>query len=88
MASCRLEIRAVPNAPRSEVVGWLGEALKVKIHAPPVEGKANEALCSFLAQKLAVPMRAVRLLQGDSTRKKLVEIEGLDRETALKLLFP
>jgi len=88
MASCRLEIRAVPNAPRSEVVGWLGEALKVKIHAPPVEGKANEALCSFLAQKLALPKRAVRLLQGDSTRKKLVEIEGLDRETALKLLFP
>ena len=88
MASCRLEIKAVPNAPRSEVVGWLGEALKVKIHAPPVEGKANEALCSFLAQKLALPKRAVRLLQGDSARKKLVEVEGLDRETALKLLFP
>lgn len=87
MASCRLEIKAVPNAPRSEVVGWLGEALKVKIHAPPVEGKANEALCSFLAQKLALPKRAVRLLQGDSARKKLVEVEGLDRETALKLLF-
>ena len=88
MASCRLEIKAVPNAPRSEVVGWLGEALKVKIHAPPVEGKANEALISFLAQKLALPKRAVRLLQGDSARKKLVEIEGLDRETALQLLFP
>jgi uncharacterized protein (TIGR00251 family) len=87
MASCRLEIKAVPNAPRSEVVGWLGEALKVKIHAPPVEGKANEALCSFLAQKLALPKRAVRLLQGDSARKKLVEVEGLDRETALNLLF-
>jgi len=48
-ASCTLAIKVVPNAPRSAVAGWLGEALKVKVHAPPVEGRANEELCSFLA---------------------------------------
>ena len=80
MASCRIEIKAIPNAPRSEVVGWLGDALKVKVHAPPVEGKANEALCTFLAETLALPKRSVRLLQGDSTRRKLGEIEGLSLE--------
>ena len=47
--SCTLAIKAIPNAPRSEVIGWLGEALKVKVHAPPVEGRANEVLCEFLA---------------------------------------
>ncbi len=77
MASCRLEIKAVPNAPKSEVVGWLGEALKVKVHAPPVEGKANEELCSFLAETLGLPKRAVQLDRGVSSRKKIVMIEGL-----------
>ncbi len=77
MASCRLEIKAVPNAPKSEVVGWLGEALKVKVHAPPVEGKANEALCSFLAETLGLHKRAVQFDRGASSRKKIVMIEGL-----------
>lgn len=84
---CRLEIKAVPNADRSEVVGLLGDALKVKIQVPPVDGRANEVLFSFLAQKLALPKRAVHLLQGNSVRKKLVGIDGLDRETALRLLL-
>ena len=80
MASCRLEIKAIPNAPRSEVVGWLGDALKVKVHAPPVEGKANAVLCAFLAGALGLPKRSVRLVQGDASRRKLVEIEGLSLE--------
>lgn len=77
-ASCTLPIKAIPNAPRSEVVGWLGEALKVKVHAPPVEGKANEALCAFLADTLGLPRRAVTVLRGDTSRQKVVRIDGLD----------
>ena len=76
--SCTLEIKAIPNAPRSEVVGWLGNALKVKVHAPPVEGKANEALCRFLAETLGLPKRAVSIARGDTSRQKVVRIEGLD----------
>jgi uncharacterized protein len=74
---CTVAIKAIPNAPRSEIVGWLGDALKVKIHAPPVEGRANEALCTFLAATLALPRRAVTVVRGDTSRQKLVRIEGL-----------
>lgn len=75
--SCTLPIKAIPNAPRSAVVGWLGDALKVKVHAPPVEGRANEALCEFLADTLGLPRRAVTVLRGDTSRQKLVRIDGL-----------
>lgn len=88
MAFCRLEIKAVPNAPRSEVMGWLGEALKMKLKAPPVEGKANAELCSFLAQALGLPKPSVRLARGETSRKKIVEIEGLSREEIAGRLFP
>jgi uncharacterized protein len=74
---CILPIKAVPNAPRSEICGCLGEALKVKVHAPPVEGRANEVLCEFLAEKLELPRRAVTVQHGDLSRHKLVRIEGL-----------
>lgn len=87
MTSCRLEIKAVPNAPRTQVIGWLGEALKVKVHAPALEGKANEELCSFLAETLGLPKRSVRLLQGNTSRKKLLEIDGLTREQVVALLL-
>jgi len=76
-ASCTLAIKAIPNAPRSEIVGWLGDALKVKVHAPPVEGRANDALCEFLADALGVPRRAVTVLRGDTSRLKTVRIDGL-----------
>jgi len=74
---CTLAIKAIPNAPRNAVVGWLGAALKVKVQAPPVEGRANEALCEFLADTLHLPRRAVTVLRGDTSRQKLVRIEGL-----------
>ncbi|HEY1111471.1 MAG TPA: DUF167 domain-containing protein [Opitutaceae bacterium] len=73
---CTLAIKAIPNAPRSEVVGWLGDALKVKVHAPPVEGRANEALCEFLADELGLPRRAVTVLRGDTSRQKTLRIDG------------
>jgi uncharacterized protein (TIGR00251 family) len=76
-ASCTLAIKAIPNAPRHEVVGWLGEALKVKIHAPPLEGRANASLCEFLADRLGLPRRAVTVLRGDTSRQKIVQIDGL-----------
>jgi hypothetical protein len=80
MEGSRLEIKAIPNALRSEVVGWLGDALKVKVHAPPVEGKANKALCAFLAETLGLPKRSVRMVQGTASRRKLVQIAGCSLE--------
>ncbi len=75
--SCTLAIKAIPNAPRTEVVGWLGETLKIKVHAPPVEGRANAALGEFLAETLGLPRRAITVLRGATSRQKLVRIDGL-----------
>jgi len=76
--ACTLAIKAIPNAPRNEVCGWLGDALKVKVHAPPVEGRASVALCEFLADALELPRRAVTVRHGELSRQKLLRIEGLE----------
>ncbi len=81
MPSCRLSLRVIPNAPRSEVVGWLGEALKLKIHAPALEGRANDEVCAFLAETLELPKRSVQLVQGDKSRQKVVSIDGLEENS-------
>lgn len=84
--SCTLELKVIPNAPRNEVAGWLGTALKVKIHAPALEGRANDELLDFLAEKLGVPRRDVTLLRGDKSRQKVVRIAGLDDATVRRRL--
>lgn len=75
--SCTIAVKAIPNAPRSQVIGWLGDALKIKVHAPPVEGRANDALCEFLAEELGLPRRAVTVLRGDTSRQKTLRIDGI-----------
>lgn len=76
-ARCTLDLKIVPNAPRNEVAGWLGEALKIKVHAPALEGRANDELCEFLADQLKLPRRAVTLLRGEKSRQKTVRLDGL-----------
>ena len=86
--ACTLAIKAIPNAKRNEIVGWLGDALKVKVHAPPVEGRANEVLCDFLAATLGLSRRAVTVLRGDTSREKLIRISGLTESDVLNRLPP
>ena len=74
----RLQIHLQPRAAHNRVVGRHGEAIKVQVHAAPVEGAANAALVDLLAEVLAVPRRAVRIVQGSTRRDKLVEIESAD----------
>jgi uncharacterized protein len=74
---CTLALKVIPNAPRNEIAGRLGDAVKIKIHAPPLEGRANEALCDFLAERLALPRRSVSVMRGDTSRLKIVRIQGL-----------
>lgn len=73
-----LAVKAVPNAPRTAAAGWLGDALKVRLHAPPVDGRANDELCAFLADALGLPRSAVTLAAGGAARLKRVRIAGLD----------
>ena len=77
MPACTLELKTIPNAPRDELAGWLGGALKVKVHAPALDGRANDALLAFLAEKLGLPRRAVTLIRGDKSPHKVVRLEGL-----------
>lgn len=71
-----LAIHAQPGAKRSEVAGLHGEALKIRLAAPPIEGKANDALLRFIAERFAVPLRNVELLRGAQSRHKMVKITG------------
>jgi len=76
----RFAVYARPRASRTEIAGSHGDALKIRLAAPPVEGAANAELVSFLAKKLGLAKSAVRLAKGERGRQKLVEVEGLDRE--------
>ena len=70
----QLTLHIQPNARITEVVGVHGDALKIRLHAPPVDGKANEALIKFLAAALDVPRHAVDITQGQSSRSKRVVV--------------
>lgn len=71
-----LTLHVQPGAKRSEIVGLHGDALKIKLAAPPIEGRANDALLKFLAGIFAVPLRNVELHQGGQSRHKVVAIVG------------
>lgn len=73
----RLNVRVQPRAARTGIAGVHGDALKVRLTSPPVEGAANDALVEFLADTFAVARRAVRILAGEHSRSKIVEIEGI-----------
>ena len=73
-----LRVRVQPRAKRSEIAGEREGALVIRVAAPPVDGKANAALCAFLAERLGVPKSAVSVVRGQSSRDKLVRVEGLD----------
>jgi uncharacterized protein (TIGR00251 family) len=72
-----LQFHIVPNAKQNKVMGERGDAIKVKLRAAAVEGKANAALCSFLAEELELPERSIALERGHKSRKKVIRIKGL-----------
>jgi len=81
-----MAVRVTPRARKNEVVGVAGEALKVKLAAPPVEGAANATLCAFLAEKLGVRKGAVSLIAGQTSRQKVVRVEGVTTDEVLARL--
>jgi uncharacterized protein (TIGR00251 family) len=72
-----VRLRVVPNARRSEVIGVHGEAVKVKVASPALEGKANEAVLELVAETIGVPVRMVQLLSGAKARDKVIGVEGV-----------
>jgi hypothetical protein len=77
-------VRLTPGASRDEVVGPRGDALAVRVSAPPIEGRANERLRKLLAKACRVPAGRVRLVRGQKGRDKLVRIEGLPAAEAAR----
>jgi hypothetical protein len=74
--SITLTLHVQPGAKRTEVAGLHGDALKIRLAAPPVDGQANEALIAFLADAFGVPKRQVELLSGHASRSKRVRVHG------------
>ena len=73
----RFAVRVQPRSSRTGVEGVHGDALKVRVNAPPVDGAANEAVVEVLAEALGVPRRMVRIVAGESSRSKVVEVAGV-----------
>ena len=82
-----LRFHVVPNAKSDTVVGQHGDAIKIKLRAPAVEGKANAALVTFLANRLHVPAREIVLVHGQRSRDKVIGIEGLSEHDARRRLL-
>lgn len=85
-----LTLHVQPGAKRSEINGLYGDALKVRLAAPPIEGRANEALLKYVAQLFGVSLRQVELKQGMQSRRKIVAITGsnIEPENLLLKIIP
>jgi len=79
-------VRVQPRARKDEIVGAMGGALKVRLRAPALEDRANEALCQYLAELLKTPKAAVRILSGHHSRSKRVEVRGVTEQQVLALV--
>jgi uncharacterized protein (TIGR00251 family) len=82
-----LRVHVVPNAKVDSVVGMHGGAIKIKLRAPAVEGKANTALVRFLAEQVKLPRHSIVLERGHRSRDKLIRVEGLNQEDVRRFLL-
>ena len=87
-AGVRVTVRVQPRAASNAIVGVHGDALKVRLTAPPVDGAANAALIELLASTFDVPARAITIRSGSSSRTKVVELDGMSVERVRQLLPP
>lgn len=81
-----LTLHIQPGAKKTEFAGLHGDALKIRLAAPPVDGKANEALIGFLATTLNLPKSAVALKSGQTSRRKVLEVHGASLEAVSALV--
>lgn len=85
-AKCRLPIKVVPGSSRTDIAGWLGDTLRVRVTAPPERGKANAAVEALLRETLNLPSGDVRIVAGGASPRKTVEIIGLSDSEARRRL--
>ncbi|MBZ5597677.1 MAG: DUF167 domain-containing protein [Acidobacteriia bacterium] len=80
IAGATFSVKVHPRAKKNAITGELGDALKLALTAPPVEGKANQACIEFLANLLKVPRSSITIAAGQTSRKKLIRVVGLSAE--------
>lgn len=80
-----LSLHIQPGAKKTEIAGPHGDALKIRLAAPPVDGKANAALLAFVAERLGVGKSSVSLKSGQTSRRKVVEVEGPPADWRVRL---
>ena len=80
----RIQIKVIPKSSRQDLK-MEGKTLKVWLHAPPEKGKANQELVLILAKKLHIPKSSIQIIKGESTKNKLVDIEGITLEEIQKI---
>ncbi len=81
-----ISVRVIPRARTNEVSGRRGNALLVRLTAPPLDGAANTALVALLADRLGIPVRVIHIVGGERSRDKRVAVSGVTGETLLRLL--
>jgi len=84
----KISLVVYPNAAKNEVAGFAEGVLRVKVSAPPVKGKANKELITFLSQCLGVGKDRLSIIKGHTTRNKVIAVDGLNQEEILKRLLP
>lgn len=82
----RISVRLQPRSANNQVVGWQNEALKIKVTAPPVDGEANKALVNYLAKSLGISKSSCKIIAGETSRNKTVEILGINKQEFIKRL--
>ena len=75
--SLSVKVKVEPRSSKSGIIGLYGDALKVKLTSPPVDGKANEELVELLAKECGIPKSAIEIVSGQSSKNKLVRIAGI-----------
>jgi uncharacterized protein len=88
MPSVRLNVYIQPRASKTELAGMHDGVVKIRIAAPPVENAANRALIDFVAQHLGIAKRSVRVLSGDTSRRKILELDGVTAEEVAAAFTP
>jgi uncharacterized protein len=85
-AGVSFAVKVQPRAKRNAIIGELGDALKISLTAPPVEGRANDACIEFFANLLEVPRSSVSIASGESGRRKVIRVAGLSADTVRRRL--
>ena len=82
------DVRVIPRAHKTTAAGLRGDAIVIRLAAPPIDGAANDSLVRFLSETLDIPQRAVRIARGVRARTKRVEVSGVTEAQVRALLLP